>query len=764
MRTLSTAAIFLLLCAGTPAGAQQITIPEAALHDRVALEQAIPRLASQALGLLPTDPQQRREYQFRLQLACGQYEKALSTLDELYRLLPPRPAWQTVEPLLREELHAKAKALEAREKIPYAEALTRSLAEKFSKYDDRTAADSAWVLGLPPAAARANLDQQLQRIEGRSSISPAELMDVLRWHGAFQAVSSFEPALDAAIAVDDARRFVIDRGVLIRTRDGATIAADVVRPKRLTGPQPTVLHFTIYTSPPINLRDAKDAAVRGYVGVFANARGKYLSTDKIVPWETEVGDTHDVIDWISRQPWSDGKVGMFGNSYEAFVQWAAAKEPHPALKTIVPSGASFPGNGMPMQNNVFQNAQYGWPLQVTNDRYTGDSSLHDRQRWFALFGKWFASGRPLREIDAIDGTPNEILQRQLRHPSFDTYWQAMQPYEKEFGAINIPVLTLTGYFDDAGSSAVNYLVEHNRYNRKAEHYLVIGPYWHNGILTGWKDPTVNGYAIEPVAQIDTIALIYQWFDYVLRGAPKPALLEDRINYQVLGTNTWQHAPSIAKMANRTLRLYLTNQNVGNRYDLSPQRPAADGYVKQVVDLADRETSINLFPDQAYLDTPDTPTRMAYISAPFEEPVVVSGLITGELKAAINRRDFDFTWALYEAMPDGKYFNLSYYLGRASYAADRTTRRLLTPGVTASLPFSRTPLTARQLSKGSRLLLLLTINKNRYAQVNYGTGGDVSDESIADAKPPLEVRWHNASFIDVPLRSNPAQPPTRPARD
>ncbi len=76
---------------------------------------------------------------------------------------------------------------------------------------------------------------------------------------------------------------------------------------------------------------------------------------------------------------------------------------------------------------------------------------------------------------------------------------------------------------------------------------------------------------------------------MLRGAPKPALLEDRINYQVMGTNTWQHAPSIARMANRTLRLYLTNQKVGNRYDLSPQRPAADGFVEQMVDLADRET-------------------------------------------------------------------------------------------------------------------------------------------------------------------------------
>ena len=53
---------------------------------------------------------------------------------------------------------------------------------------------------------------------------------------------------------------------------------------------------------------------------------------------------------------------------------------------------------------------------------------------------------------------------------------------------------------------------------------------------------------------------------------------------------------------------------------------------------------------------------------------------------------------------------------------------------------------------------MTVNKNPYAQVNYGTGKDVSDESIADAGRPLQVRWHGASFIDVPLRDGalPAQ--------
>ena len=205
----------------------------------------------------------------------------------------------------------------------------------------------------------------------------------------------------------------------------------------------------------------------------------------------------------------------------------------------------------------------------------------------------------LREIDAIDGTPNEILQRQMRHPSYDEYWRGMQPYEKEFERINIPVLTLTGYYDDAGSAAVNYLVEHNRYNRKAEHYLVIGPYWHKGILAVWKDPTVNGYAMDPVAKMDTKALIYQWFDYVLRGARSRRCWRTASTNRYMGTNSWRHAPSIEKMANRTLRLYLTDRKEGERYELSPRRPTTDDYVEQRVDLADRETCNNLYPDQAF---------------------------------------------------------------------------------------------------------------------------------------------------------------------
>jgi putative CocE/NonD family hydrolase len=740
----------------TPAS---FSIPMAARSDPTALEAAIPGLACQALSTTADNTAEERELRFRFLFSCGRYAQALEAMADRSRRRSS-PAGESVEPWLRLELHARALGLVAREHIPYEDAFRSVLAEKFATLDDRAAVDSAWMLGLPPATARANLDRQLRQYANRDSLTQAQLLDILFWHSAWQAVQAFAPSLDAAVARDDAKRFAIDRGVPIRTQQGATLTADVVRPRRLTGPQPTALRFTIYSDPAFNLKSAKDAAARGYVGVLASARGKNLSTDKIVPWETEAQDTWAVIDWISHQPWSDGQVGMYGNSYDAFAQWAAAKHPHPALKTIVPSGASAPGNGLPMQNNVIQTENYGWPLQVTSDRFMGDPALHDWSRWSSLMEKWFDSGRPLRAIDAIDGTPNEILQRQMRHPSFDAYWQAMQPYGNEFARIRIPVLSVTGYFDPAGAPAVHYLIEHYRHDPRAEHFLVIGPWSHGDNLLAWKNAVVNGYTVDPAANIDTEALVFQWFDHVLRGGPRPPLLKDRINYEVMGTDAWGHAPSIEKMSDRILRLYLSARPVGGRFALSPRIPLTDGFVEQTVDLADRKTRINLYPGTAWLDTPDDATQIRYVSEPFEHAVCVCGLIKGELQVLIDRKDFDFTWALYEATPEGRYFNLSYYLGRASYAVDPKSRKLLSPMKVSTLPFSQSPLVARQLSVGSRLLLLLTVNKNPHAQVNYGTGKDVSDESVADAGRPLRVQWHEASYIDVPLRDAAAAAPMK----
>lgn len=545
-------------------------------------------------------------------------------------------------------------------------------------------------------------------------------------------------------------QYLINDSVLIKTTYGITLSAVVVRKKGIDFPMPAALMFFMYSNLKKSISEAVYAADHGYVGIVADVRGKRLSTDEIAPYEHEQEDVNAVIDWIVQQPWSNGKVGMYGGSYSGFAQWAAAKHLHPALKTIVPYVAAIPGLGLPMENNVFLNANYQWAFYVTNNKYTDDLVNSDNQRWRNLRGKWYQSGAAYHKIDSIDGTPNPWLQRWLKHPSYDQYWQAMVPYQEDFSRINIPVLSITGYYDDGQISAMHYLTEHYKYNPKANHYLIIGPYDHFGAQRGGT-AILNGYKVDPGALINTKEITFQWLDYVMKGGKKPALLKDKINYELMGANSWKHAPSIEKMSNKSLKLYLTSKKDGAHYLLSEKEQKGGSAIHQEVDLADRNSVNNdYYPDPIIKKDLDRTNGLFFISKPFDHPVSVNGMFSGELKAVINKKDMDIGVVLYEVMPNGEYFELSYFLGRASYAKDMSTRQLLQPGMEATIPFNRTRLVSRQLSKGSRLLIVLNIDKNPFAQINYGTGKDVSEESIHDAGKPLSIQWGKGSFIRIPV--------------
>lgn len=79
------------------------------------------------------------------------------------------------------------------------------------------------------------------------------------------------------------------------------------------------------------------------------------------PYENESTDIYDILDYISKQPWCNGSIGMYGGSYTGFSQWATVKKIHPALKTIVPQVAVMPGFDTPMENNVQLNLSLYWP-------------------------------------------------------------------------------------------------------------------------------------------------------------------------------------------------------------------------------------------------------------------------------------------------------------------------------------------------------------------------------------------------------------------
>lgn len=257
---------------------------------------------------------------------------------------------------------------------------------------------------------------------------------------------------------------------------------------------------------------------------------------------------------------------------------------------------------------------------------------------------------------------------------------------------------------------------------------------------------LRGYDLDAVAQFDTPALTFQWLDHVLRGAPRPALVPDRVNYQLMGANRWGHAATLDAAAGAHRRYHLSAAPASpDGYHRLQEQPPAPGQLEQTVDMADRnEMRHGYYPFPIVAAQDEADTALAYVSEPFTGPMDLVGGFSGDLKVRINKRDFDFTVTLYELMADGHRMQLSYYMGRASHVRDPGTRQLLQPGQWTHLPFDRTRMVARRLAAGSRLLVKVDVLKDAMHQVNHGSGRDVSDESAADAGVPCT--WSGTATV------------------
>jgi putative CocE/NonD family hydrolase len=531
--------------------------------------------------------------------------------------------------------------------------------------------------------------------------------------------------------------YIVEDSVLIPTNSGIPISAIIVRKKINTQPLPAILFYTTYYQGAGDAILGKRSADRDYIGVVAYARGIRTDLKNYSPYEHEGTDIYDIIDWISKQAWCNGKVGMYGGSYTGFSQWATAKNIHPALKTIVPQVAVMPGFDFPMENNI----PIGNILSWSHDNIY---RLPPFRR--SLVFEWFENGTSFRSLDSLAGQSNPIFQKWLQHPSYDTYWKSFVPSPKEFSSINIPVLTTTGYYDGAEISALQYFKLHSKYNKKANHYFVVGPYDHWGGQRS-ASPNLMGYDIDSVANISMQELAFQWLNYILKDGQKPALLKDKVNYQVMGSNEWKHVASLDKMNNDTLTFYLDKNQLNNK------KPKTTTYISQTIDFKDRENQNTFYTPEIIFDTLDVSNGVVFTTKAFENDFSINGSFFGMLNASINKKDIDVSMALYEQRADGKYFFLTRYVGRASYAKDNSKRTLLHPNIKEAIPFTNNHLVSKKISKGSTLVILLNINKHPFEIINYGSGKPVADETFKDAGEPLKIKWYNDSFIKIPIWRN-----------
>jgi uncharacterized protein len=749
--------LLILLCLiAEPAMAQQINIP-AEITDESTQPRVMPRFAKAVIAFPQADQHPDLAALFKAQLVAGLYADALASLDKLRAPLAENPSPRLRARYLEYVLYARSRLTAIKTKTPFQAAYRKAFRALISPLDNKTSALAVNHLSFDILSqASQSLDGDLAQLKGQTAISLAESFKLISDYNEREIYRAFGSTTAELIAEDDAHRYTVQKDMTVAMPDGGSVCALIVRPLR-EAKLPALLQFTIYNDTVTLLRDARQSASNDYVGVIGLVRGKGCSRGEIVPYEHDGADAANLVDWIAAQPWSDGKVGMFGGSYSGSTPWAAAKHQPKALKSIMVGAPVGPGIDVPMEGNVVWNFIYPWPFYTTTNKALNDNVYFDRARWAKLDHDWYASGRPYRDLDKIDGTPNPIFDRWISHPAYDAYWQSLIPYKEEFSRISIPVLQTAGYYYGGPGAAVYYLTQHAHYRPDAEHYLIIGPYDHlmaqRGTATAEGDvDTVAGYQLDRAAKIDLTEVRYRWFDYTLKGGAKPAILADKINYEVTGANVWKHAPSLAAMATESARYFLSAELAGSpdhAYRLSTA--ATTAAIPLSVDFSDRrdvdtQTQGGGVQDKAL----DSSNGLVFISQPLAKPTEMSGLFSGHLEFVANKSDFDFQVSLYELSADGDYFQLAPYWSRASYVQDLSHRNLLVAGKRQTVDFRSVRLMSRQLKTGSRLVAVLSIVKEPGREINYGTGMEVVDESIADAKTPLQITWFGGGYLDLPV--------------
>jgi uncharacterized protein len=680
-----------------------------------------------------------------LQLAALDYPSAAATRQTL-RARRNNDSGRGFTRAVAFDIYARARAIEVSQRVPFAQAFTQAYREIVPRLSDHDAYFLTKWFATSLSTLQENLQRAFDQRRARGSVPLPQAIDLVWAYLTFDALRSFSPFVPELDAQEDRRRYVTEENVPIKTPDGATLSATVVRAKSAK-PSPALLEFTLYVSQ----HDARESAARGYVGVVAYARGVYGSVDKPVLFENDGEDARAVINWIAEQPWSDGRVGMYGSGYGGFVAWAAARKVPPALKAIAATDADAPGINVPMSGNIFMNSAYRWAYQATNTRGTAEKFFNDDAQWRAFQQDWYANGRRYREFAGMFGSHSQLFRRWLSHPSYDSFWRNMVPYREQFAQISIPVLTTTGYYADGQIGALYYFDQHQRYAPKADHTLLVGPY-EEGVMRRGPSAVLQGYTVDGAALLDLHDLRYQWFDFALKQGRKPVLLKDRVNYQLMGSNEWRHAPSIEAMANGSLRFYLEEDPASDRNRLSASKIPETNFLPQTFDLADRSDAKYVPPSDIVSRTLKPHAGEMFVSEPMQQPTELNGALSGRLDFTVNKMDMDLYVSLYEQLQSGEYIELCEpYEFRASYARDRSKRQLLKAGVRQQLQFKSERLTSRRLQTGSRIVVVLGVVKRPDRQINYGTGDDVSEESIDDARIPMKLRWYGGSYIDVPVR-------------
>lgn len=335
------------------------------------------------------------------------------------------------------------------------------------------------------------------------------------------------------------------RDIMVPMRDGVRLATDVYFPPgyRLgkDAPLPAILERTPYGKseisrsevhhgrPPANRADvARYFAARGYVVVLQDCRGRYRSEGTFTKYVAEGPDGFDTIEWIARQPWSDGKVGTMGLSYAAHTQLAAACLNPPGLACMVLDSGGF-ANGYRCgirQGGAFELKQATWAFNRAKNSAAAENPLvaaalnaSDLREWFGRI-PWRPGHSPLAVVPEYE----RYLFEQWTRDVFDDYWKQPGIYaEGYYGTMTrVPTVLMSSWYDAYVRSTLDNFAALSG-AAGAPTYLIMGPWLHGDRNVSYSGDVEFGPEAVVEGQIaeDWLRFRADWFDRWLKPQDTP---------------------------------------------------------------------------------------------------------------------------------------------------------------------------------------------------------------------------------------------------
>lgn len=531
------------------------------------------------------------------------------------------------------------------------------------------------------------------------------------------------------------------RSVYITARDGTHLAADIYLPDGVAAGTrlPTVLEQTRYyrsisfaADPVASCKIVSPAygffAKRGYAVVVVDVRGSGASfgTRTTEFSDAEVKDGTAVVDWITAQSWSNGRVGATGVSYVGTTSEFLVLNHHPAVKAVAPvsvgydfyADLDFPGG---LRNKLFidnwgalnQALDDGQPAQgpmAALKAFAGPCPVEEDLDGRQLKAAILEHAGNLKSAAALQ----DVRFRDDPWSSGPADWPAPYADQQSLDAGSTPLLDLVGWADSGyAKGAINMM----RNTTSPQQRLIIGASNHGMTAfygPGVTEPTPSAFSID--------AEILRFFDHYVAGLENGYEREPRLRWFTTGSNVWNSAnawPTTARTvryalgAGRTLTPGLGTKP-GGQDVFTPTADAGTG------DFGRWNTTLGggpvVYAERSAADA----DLLAYTSEPLEQDLTVTGAPVVTLAIANTAKDADYLVYLEEVDATGRAFYVSEGELRASHGRGSSMPyKTLTPGHsdlrrdamtdtagrTLKLDISLLPLSHR-FAKGTRLRLVL----------------------------------------------------------